>query len=265
MGKRSTKTSRSKTKKDRMAVGIILSLVTVFGAIFFVQYSLERAGQFDEDTLCLLKQTTKHIIVVVDKSDQWDPDDVERVGSLITRIYRSVPARARLTVSAIIGAGPGSTLVKKVFDKCNPGSERECNALYQNCRRIRNRYAESFSSQLDDVISTLEQPGKSSFSPIFETVVQMIDDSEGQDLEIHLISDLMENGSKFRFYDVVPLAEEIEQEYPINFDGRISFYAHIVERRRHSIGLRFAVQSVWGEYLEGQGARVEFRRLLITE
>ena len=254
-----------KNEKDRKAIiGFVLLTIVVI-SIAMIQFMLAESGKVNEQTLCPLDGAKKSTVILIDKSDKWDSDDVVRIREWLTNLYSNISANDRLTMVAITGKGRDSTEVNNLFDKCNPGSEKECNALYQNCRRIMKRYKESFGEQLAEIRMLLEKPGESSFSPLFETLVQIIDDNETPELDIHLVSDLMENGANFRFYDQIPLSDAIVAEYPISSTSDIQVYAHIEERRRHSRNMINAVESVWRQYLEQQGITAEFKRLLIAD
>jgi hypothetical protein len=259
------RTPASRVRKNRQAILLFAGGLVFLGVVFFIQYQLSRPKELDEQTLCPVSPPDKQVVILIDKSDKWDLDDIGRVDSLVTKINRSTRAKDRLTIKAIVGAGRESTEVKTFFDKCNPGNEQECNALYQNCRRIRKRYEESFEKQLDEVIEALKLPGESSYSPLLESLAQTIDDSNSKSLEVHFVSDLMENGGRFRFYDVVPMAEEISAQYPLPHKGQTTVFLQVEERRRHSRELLDAVQAVWKEYLRNQEIEVSSERLLIAD
>lgn len=251
--------------KDKQAIGLIVAMVVVVGVLVVLQQVLTDKRSYDEDTLCAIGETARQSVVLIDKSDKWDENDIARVDDLLNHINQEVGPQERLTIVSIAGIGREETNVSNVFDKCNPGSEKECNMLYQNCRKIRRRYSESFKSVLDSVVVELRQPGESSYSPIFETLVQVVDDSEAALVDVHLVTDLMENGRKFRFYDEIPLAEELVAEYELPGDVDVRAYAHVVERQRHSRKLIEAVDRVWQEYFEIQNVKMQRDRLIIAE
>ncbi len=121
-----------------------------------------------------------------------------------------------LRSNGIVGDKRKTTEVERLFDLCNPGSEEECNALYQNCNRVKKRFETAFSEPLRQLAEELKMPGQSSYSPLLESVSQIVDEAGGTPLGLYMVSDMMENHYKFRFYDVVPLAEEMIKEYPLS-------------------------------------------------
>lgn len=260
-------------KKDKQGFIIIASSLVFLFVVVGLVYQIQDSSKVDKVSLCPLKGIPpEQTVIVVDKSDRWDRDDITRVTSQIKSLYQNTSARTRLTVIAVAGNGEEtegndrpSTEIVRLFDKCNPGSEQECNQLYQTCRKIKKRYEKSFGNQLEEITAILADPSQSSHSPLFETIVQIIDDSETPSLSIHLVSDLMENGTIFRFYDFIPLAKEIAAEYPIEKAGEVTVYIHFIERNRHSKELRKAVKDVWVNYFKIAGVNLKFKRLLITK
>jgi hypothetical protein len=256
---------RGKKSKDKLAVVIILSSLLAIAAPFIVKSYLPKAAQLHEETLCPIEGEKSRVAVLIDKSDKWGSDDVERVKAVVEKAYTEVPAFGRISIYGIIGEGRETTDVKLFFDMCNPGSEEECNALYQNCRKMKRQYETAFAKPFKLIAETLMQPGEASYSPLFEVVNEIVDENRSEYLHLHVISDLMENGARFRFYDVVPLAEDIVKTYPMNAGTRIQVDAHYIQRRRHSSALHKAVLNVWSEYFASQGVEASFSRLFVAE
>jgi len=255
------------SKKDKQGIIIIFSVIVIAIIIFMIYfYQLQSSKRFDPKTLCpTTGVVTGQVIVLIDKSDKWASNDAEILKRFLLKIYKRIPATHRLTIVAITGKGRETTTVKTLFDMCNPGNDDECNFLYQNCRKIRKKYIESFFAPLQKITNFLVSPSESSYSPLFETIVELIDKYDSQKLNFYIISDLMENGPKFRFYDIVPLSDEIIQEYPISVQKKIFAHLLLIERRRHSRQLINAVKNVWVDYFSSQGIKVNCRRLLIAD
>ena len=254
-----------KKSKDRLAIGIILITLVALSIPFILKVYLSKKPVLDEQTLCPPNATKIHIVVLLDKSDKWGHDDIVRVKNIMRGIYHEVPAQGRLTVYGIIGQGRQSTDVTLFFDMCNPGSEEECSALYQNCKRIKKRYEGSFEHPLLQITETLMIPGESSYSPLLETVTEIVNENRSESLVLHIISDFMENGVRFRFYDVIPLDEEMIQEYPLPRNIKMKIEGYFIQRRRHPMELQNAVQSAWTNYFGKQGISVSFKPIFVTD
>ncbi|MBF0231793.1 MAG: hypothetical protein HQK65_01970 [Desulfamplus sp.] len=258
---------KSIKKKDMQAVIIFVVLFMLFVSGWIVMYKIESAKvRLDENTLCPInKEVDNHTVVVIDKSDEWEKEAVDGLETFLYKIHQSIPEYGRLSFVVINGDKGSYTKAVKMFDMCNPGNGENCNTFFSNPRLLKKRYEESFSQPLKDIIKKLSTPDKAVNSPLFETIAGIIDADDSRHLKIHFVSDLMENGSKFNFYNIIPLAEQIVKEYTIDTDNSVSIYAHIVERRRHSSDIIEAAKAVWQEYCGRQNISFDSKRLMITE
>lgn len=261
MAKRKKKLS----KKDRNAIIGSIVVFLVLMVPFILKSQLTTKEPLDERTLCPAEGESHRTTVLIDKSDRWGANDVRRINDLLTNVYLNVPAQGRLTIYGIVGDARETTEVRQYFDLCNPGSEKECNALYQDCGAVKERFAAAFSEPLETLAAELKVPGQSSYSPLLESVSEIVDEAGDTPLDLLIVSDMMENHYKFRFYDVVPLADEMIAEYPLTDYGQISASVRYIQRSRHSRELERAVLAVWKDYFEDQGIPVEVDRLFTAE
>ena len=254
-------------KKDKQGI-IIITFSLLVVVVFMVIANYLKAPKLDEVTLCPLDKPVEfQKIIVIDKSDKWEKGNTKKMNDWLLSSHQSLSAQNRLTILAIMGEGrEGITEKKVLFDKCNPGSEKECNKLYQNCRKIKKEYDNSFAEPLEKIEEILSTPKQASYSPLFETVVKVIDNVESKQVEINMVSDFMENGHKFDFYNAVPLGEDIVKEYPLKVDANISFSMYVIERRRHPKALINAVTGAWKDYFTEQSIKnVSSKRFFITD
>jgi len=252
-------------KKDKLGLLIIALSVIVTVAVSLGVYFLSDHVQYDEK-FCPIKDLKKHTVLLIDKSDKWEDDDINRIKQLIQSTKKSIKFREKFTLNVIHGEGRGrKTEIESKFEMCSPGSKTECNQFYENCRQIQVKYDKNFTQQFKNTTRELEKPTEASSSPILESLVAIIDESVAEELKIVVISDLMENGRKFRFYDGIPLAEEMANEFPIESPAKISIKFSVIERRRHSRQLKSAVENVWREYFKTYGITSNFKRLFIAE
>ena len=256
---------RQWTKNDKLATLIIFVSILALAVPVTLKIYLGKKPTLDEQTLCPTSGEKERVAVLVDKSDKWGRADVTRVRDLLQSIYLGVRAQGRLTIYSITGDGRKSTDVNRVFDMCNPGTEAECNVLYQNCRKVKKIYESAFDEPLHRLAASLILPGESSSSPILETVGAMVKDSKGEILRLHIISDFMENGAYFRFYDLVPLDEEMVAQYQLPRKIKITVEAYLIQRRIHPMPLQIAVQRAWTGYFEKQGIQTTFRPIFVSE
>ena len=256
------------TKEDKKGIAIIASLVLLGVAVFYLSYQLKpKKYRIDEQSLCSKDEVVKlKKIVLIDKSDKWSSHNIEKMDSWLSEIHEGVAMNSRLNILSIFGNDENSTKVKTLFDKCSPGSNTDCNALYENCRDIKENYDRAFQKPLVEITEMLAKPGEAETSPLFETMTEIVDNIKSEEAEIHIISDFMENSYKFNFYKEVVSVDDAIKEYALPSDMNITVYMHIIERRKHSRELLDEVKNLWKEYFEKQGITVvDAKRFFITD
>jgi len=256
------------TKEDKQGIAIITTLVLLGVSIFYFSYQLKpKEYRIDEQSLCSKDEVVKlKKIVLIDKSDKWSSHNIEKIDAWLSAIHDSVAMNNRLNILSIYGNDENRTKIKTLFDKCSPGSDMDCNALYENCREIKANYNHAFQEPLLEITEMLGKPDQSESSPLFETMTEIVDSIESQEAEIHIISDFMENAHKFNFYKELSSVDELIKEYALPSDANIRVYMHIIERRKHSRELLDEVKELWKEYFEKQGIKVvSAKRFFITD
>ena len=245
-------------REDKQGIAIISTLVLLGLAAFYMSYQLKpKTYSIDEHSLCSKDDVVKlKKIVLIDKSDKWSSHNIEKIDSWLSEIHEGIPMNSRLNILSLSSNDENRTNVKTLFDKCSPGSEMECNALYENCREIKTNYNRAFQEPLLEITNMLAKPGEAATSPMFETMTEIVDSIQSQEAEIHIISDFMENAHKFNFYNEVVDVDEIIKEYALPSDVKIRVHMHIIERRKHSRELLDEVKKSWKEYFEKQGIEV---------
>jgi len=257
------------SRDDIKGLAIIAFLVVLGVAAFAFAYKLQpKSYEIDVKSMCLKNEKIPlKKIVLIDKSDKWTSSNVEKIDEWLSHIDENIPMNSRLNILSLSGAKDKETKVTKLFDKCSPGNERDCNALYENCRDIRAKFILAFEDPLFDITTLLSKAGTAESSPLFETMTTIVDDIQSKKAEIHIISDFMENGHKFTFYkERLPSVKELIKEYPLPCNAKITVYLHVIERRRHKIEKINAVKKLWRDYFVQQGIRVkEVKRFFITD
>jgi len=257
------------SRDDLKGIIIIFILLGLSISAFLFAYILQpKSYEVDKKSMCLKSEPIPlKKIVLIDKSDKWSSENVEKIDNWLSQIDEDVPMNSQLNILSLSGSKKEPTRLKKLFDKCSPGKEEDCNALYENCRDIRRNFVAAFESPLFEITTMLSQPGSAETSPIFETMTSIVDDIESPRAEIHIVSDFMENGHKFNFYKkVLPPVKDLIKEYPLPSSAKITVYLHIIERRKHKRELIDAVKKLWQGYFMEQGIRVkEAKRFFIAD
>ncbi len=260
--------SRKLSRQDQDILGrkIIagtFGLLILFGIIWWSVASDKPL--LDELTMCPLSGETQLDSILIDKSDKWEADDITRVSNVIMDVFRTVSAQGRMKVYTITGEGRDSTSVNMVFDKCNPGSKTECNEFFANCKKIQHTFKQVFEMPFKNLMEQLVAPGKASSSPILETVSMMTQFPKAEVNKLHIVSDFAENGTRFRFYDIIPLDDDLIAEYPLTVKGDVKVFAYVIRRRSDSRAFQQAVERVWHGYFNKQGVEATFQPIFITD
>lgn len=260
------------TRKDRQGILLICIVLLIIVAIPIIRAFLLQKPTLDETTMCPIGGERVRFSVLIDKSDRWDDANAARVRATIDNIQRKVPFEGRLSIYLIHGQHVsaveekrGPSVIDLLFDMCNPGGEQECNALYQNCKAMKLTFHDAFEAPLAKLAKSMSLPSQSDSSPLLEAVGTMIKDSHAQDTHLYLISDLMENHFKFRFYDTVPLDDELIREYPLSSKSNVTVRGFQISHRTDSARLIEAVRKVWQGYFEKQGVRAEFEPFFASD
>ena len=257
------------SRDDIKGILIILFLTTLGASAFVLAYKLKpKSYDMDIKTMCLKNEISPlKRVVLIDKSDKWSSANVEKIDEWLSHIEENIPMNSRLNILSLSGSKGKETKVKNLFDKCSPGNEEDCNALYENCRDIRAKFILAFEDPLFDITTLLSKAGTAETSPLLETMTTIFDDLTSQKAEIHIISDFMENGHKFSFYrGDLPPVKDLIKEYPLPTNAKVTVFMHVIERRRHKIELINAVKNLWRDYFVQQGIRVkEVKRFFITD
>lgn len=260
------------SRKDRQGIALMVGSTLLVLAGLVVFHLLPKKPLLDETSMCPVSGELSHYAVLVDKSDKWGDADVERVSALVSNVQKSVPLQGRLSVYVIhgedmsgIGTKRARSQVDLIFDMCNPGGEEACNALYQNCKKLQKTFHEEFEVPFERLSRTLARPGESDSSPILEAVGTMLKDTHSSEVHLFLVSDFMENHLKFRFYDEIPIDDEMIAEYPLPARTTFKVQGFQIERRTHPTRLRTAVRDAWVGYFEKQGADVDFQPIFASD
>jgi len=256
------------SREDKQGVAIIVILMLLGISAFALTYKIKpKKYSIDQTSLCVKHEQVKlKKIILIDKSDTWSNSNIEKMNRWLADIHNNIEMKSQLNILSLSGDSQSKTSIKTVFNKCSPGNEEDCNALYENCRDIQRHYKEAFEKPLIEITEMLGRPGEAKNSPLFETMTQIVDEIESEEAEIHIISDFIENGYKFNFYKKIPTVKKIMAEYSLPSESKIKIYLHIIERRKHNRKFLDQVKKTWEEYFAKQGIKVESsKRFFISD
>ncbi len=141
-------------------------LVCVLGGITLML----QPKPYDSDTYCLTEEKTISHVLVVDLSDGLTHSQSQYILQLTRQIKNKMERYDRLTVYTL--HMPEERLTP-VFDKCNPGSSKEANPIYQNPRAIEKTFNLFFESPLETLINDMRNKDTAKSTPLLETLTRI--------------------------------------------------------------------------------------------
>ncbi|MFC1878218.1 hypothetical protein ACFL2E_13265 [Thermodesulfobacteriota bacterium] len=254
------------SKENKTVVGYIIIgiCLVVFGALMTSALALKKDA-YDPESLCRDK-VSAHTIIVLDKTDSLSNNHQRFIRTYITREKDNLETSEKLSIFALTE----NTYMDfdPIFSKCNPGTGKAANELYQNPRKIQMRFESLFSKPLEGNIDNMLSDNTGSQSPIFEMIKELtLRDDFGDDIEqrtLIIISDMMHHTSEYSHYK-----NSIKYEY---FSKKP--YAYEVATSLNSVNVKIVyllrdklgnVQgkhhlSFWKDYFEDMGAEVAIVR-----
>jgi hypothetical protein len=251
----------SLSQEDEKGLKIIASSILVVVIMFSLVAWLKYRKEYDETTLCPSNISYNSTVVIVDKSDPWKKKDSKKVEKLIRDVSSKLEKFERLTIRVLSSTSYNSSSeLITVFDMCNPGSK--ANPLYENPRKILDKYKNTFKEPLDKLSNTLIKPGRSKDSPIFSAIYDSAKYNKGRNKHLIIISDLLENSKYFNFYKTIPTVKKVLEEYPLN-DLEISkFTVMYIRRSRHGRNFLHKSERIFKNISNNIGAEYELERFI---
>jgi hypothetical protein len=216
---------------------------------------------YDPETFCL-DEVSAHTVVVLDRTDFLSTSQERFVLDYITKEKDKLGTFEKFSIFTL--TGNFYTNPNPIFSKCNPGTGKNANQLYQNPKKIQMRFDKFFSKPLKENMSNMLSDNSGSKSPIFEMIRELsFRDDFGDEVEqrtLIILSDMMHHTSEYSHY-----------KNPINykFFSKES-YAYEVAASLGSVDVRIVyllrdklgrIQgkrhlSFWKEYFGDMGAEV---------
>lgn len=252
-------------------------MLVIAGAVVgvFVLMAVLTPKPFDEQTLCAVSDTPPpHSAIIIDKTDEYSPDQAERIAAAIRREQNGLALGERFSLFELDAGGRFDP--RGEFSLCNPGRGDQANPLFRNPRRIQERYANMFEGPLDDILQDLVEPKEAPSSPILEAVARLAQTEafspQAASRRVLLISDMLQNSDLFTAYggggidlpaDTSPaseVAEDIISRFGDNLRG-VRLEVRLIPRDSHVDLQRGTLKDYWDEVFRNLGVDVTWRDL----
>ncbi len=157
------------SNKDVLGFRIMGGLVCVVIIFGFITWMLQ-PKPYDKETFCLLNEPTNHYVMIVDLSDGLSPSQSQYILQLTRKIRDEMNKFDRLTVFSL---QTSNNDILPLFDKCNPGSAKEANPIYQNPQAIKRAFDRFFEKPLEELIYGMGDQGIADSTPLLETLTRI--------------------------------------------------------------------------------------------
>lgn len=256
------------SKENKTVIGYIIIGVclVIFGALMISALVL-KGEAYDPETFCL-DEVFAHTIVVLDKTDSLSINQQRFILNYINKEkdkLRTFEKFSIFTLTENTYMNP-----EPLFSKCNPGTGKNANKLYQNPKKIQMRFDSFFSKPLKENMNSILSDDTGPRSPIFEMIRELSfrDDfgEKTQERTLIIISDMMHHTPKFSHYrNSIDYKSFLKKSYMDEVAVSLnSVNVKIVYLLRDKLG---SIQgkrhlSFWEDYFEDMGAEVaEVRRV----
>lgn len=236
------------------AVAVIAAAIAAAFAVF-----LRLAPEpIDEATLCPAKTGPEAgIVILIDLTDPLSGTQHARLRGILEHAVAEAAPHTFMAIAAVAAAGGGPT-----FALCKPLDGAGANKLYENPRKIAERYESGFRRPLDSLIERLTSNPGAPESPIMESLQAALAETPGfidasYPRGLTIVSDLLQHSEAFSFYRGHDWgAFERSPDFARMANNLRGVDVHIYRVPRPAAGVDGAiVEDFWVRYLDRSGAQ----------
>ena len=192
---------KEKRRSDNIKVALMslaLAAIAIGGAVF-AYVGATRAAQYDADTFCRKDGDYPRTAILIDATDSLDESKIKAAGERINKLLKSELATGEwvgmyvLDESNLALPSPRAAL-------CNPGGERQCNPLIENCQDAQLKFKRDFLSPMEKAINGLADSPPRPSSPILEMIRAVAlarDFDSSQKRKLIIVSDMLQNTRQY--------------------------------------------------------------------
>lgn len=147
-----------------LLLGVLIVVVGIGAGYWYVQ---QRTVKLNYETLCPADGPHALTIILVDRTDHLNTVQREAVRVRLAEVRAHTAQYGALALFSI--APTDQELLRPEVYLCNPGAVGEASALYQNLRRVEQRW-QLFNQRLEQAIDAAVQANEQPLSPIMESI-----------------------------------------------------------------------------------------------
>jgi hypothetical protein len=245
----------------RYAAGTAGVLVTLAALSFAVWWF--RPPNPDPVTLCpTTRPITAHTLVIVDRTDRWDPAIEQTLSELLEDAQRNTAQYEKFSIVSL----DANLSTRPLFSICNPGQPNFITDLYKGRRYTRRDFEQKFVDASESVVARVRRPAAAPTSPIVEYIHRWLgrDDFNAgvPNRKVILISDMRQNSHQLSMYRQggAELSRLVERE--IGEPGRGVTYEVYFIAHGHDYNVpEEDVRRAWDEAFNTISAKHEWKQL----
>jgi len=264
--------SRQKKQRNQAILNFVLAglAVAIIGFSFFAL----QPEPYDELTLCEISdELPPHTAVIIDKTDEYSAQQAGLIAAIIRRTRDRLNVGERFTLFELDQYGQFDP--RGEFSLCNPGRGDQVNALFQNPKRIEERFNEKFDRPLETILEDLVVPKEAPNSPVLEALARLGQteafSNRAPERRIVIISDMLQNSDVFTAYggggsipdnmpDALTVADATMRRFGDSLDG-VALEIRLIPRQRYVDMQRGALKDYWNQVFAELGVSVTWRDL----
>ncbi|WP_181706186.1 hypothetical protein [Chthonobacter rhizosphaerae] len=189
----------------KIAAGAALALLAAagFGAILWLNASIEAAPALVAETLCPVDGPRAVTVVLLDVSDDLPEPARRQVETRVLDIADALPTHGLLELRVL---EPDRATGRVLFSRCNPGTGEGLSELTANPEAVQRAFQEGFRRPLGDLLANGLPANPAGTSPIMKAVQRIAIDhfegraAAGRDKTLVVVSDMLENTPDYSHY-----------------------------------------------------------------
>jgi hypothetical protein len=255
---------RARTRDANRAYGIGTAIVLAAVLTLSVGTWSLRPAELDPTTLCpTSRPIAGHTVVIVDRTDRWNPAIAPTLTDLIEKAQRDTPQYGKFSIVSLDADNSAHPL----FSVCNPGAPTVWSDIYRGRRYTQRDFDEKFVGAADHVLAQIETPSEASASPIVEYVHRWLggDDFNASTptRRLILISDMRQNSPLYSIYANPQgdgLTPVVQSQFGESAKG-VTFDVYFVAHQHGGNVSEAQVQSAWDRAFAQLGAQHTWRQI----
>ena len=186
-----------------------------------------KGEEVDEQLLCPKDSgPVAGIAILFDVSDPLKPIEHKRLRSFFEQRINDAEQNTLIAVGAVGAVDAETKAQEDIFPRCKPMEGKHANELYQNRKKIEERYQNEFLKLFKDKLNEMMHHEPANTSPIMESLQALLVSTPGfvdatYPRHVIIVSDLIQHSEVFSFYRGDTWAQFINSKDAQRLAGRL--------------------------------------------